>query len=268
MNGISILMYHALEEGDPAWAGDPGERLYVLRAGQFREQMDYLHREGFRTFLFAELLNLDAWPDRGVVLTFDDGHESNHSLALPILREYGFRAEFFITTGWIGTSHYLDEAQIRELCGAGMGIGSHGVTHAFMSDLPCQRLLEELSSSRQSLESITGSRITAFSAPGGRINRRVRNAAIATGYRMLCTSRPGVFVGSGSHGELPRFAVRCTDSIDRFAALATHDTRYINRLRAHAALLDWAKRILGSRCYEWLRGMFLNRWSMAEEKNG
>lgn len=40
-------MYHAPEdEAHPAWALDAGEPLYVLQVSQFREQMEYLHREG------------------------------------------------------------------------------------------------------------------------------------------------------------------------------------------------------------------------------
>ena len=59
--------------------------------------MEYLHREGYRTFLLDELQQVEPWPEKSVVLTFDDGHESNYLLALPILQEFGFKAHFFIT---------------------------------------------------------------------------------------------------------------------------------------------------------------------------
>lgn len=42
MKGIPVLMYHALENAaHPAGAKDPGEKLYVLQASQFREQMEF-----------------------------------------------------------------------------------------------------------------------------------------------------------------------------------------------------------------------------------
>src|SRR3974390_16332 len=62
--GIPVLMYHALEdEANPAGAKDVGEQRYVQQVHQFREQMAYLHREGYRTFLFEELQVLKEWPD-------------------------------------------------------------------------------------------------------------------------------------------------------------------------------------------------------------
>ena len=152
-SGIPVLMYHALEDdAHPSGATDAGEQLYVLEVSSFREQMSYLHREGYRAFLLEELRALGEWPDKAIVLTFDDGHESNSSLALPILQECGFKAKFFITTGWIGTPNFMNKEQIRGLHRAGMGIGSHGVTHRFLSDLPEAEVRAELIDSKTVLE--------------------------------------------------------------------------------------------------------------------
>ncbi len=41
-------------------------------------------------------------PKKSVIVTFDDGHESDYTLALPLLRKFNFKATFFITTDWIG----------------------------------------------------------------------------------------------------------------------------------------------------------------------
>src|SRR5690348_5189885 len=151
MRGLAVLMYHALEDGDhPCGAEDPGERLYTVAAACFRQQMEYLQREGYRTLLLHELGG--ALPEKGVVLTFDDGHASNATLALPILREFGFRAEFFITTGWTGRPRYLSSDQLRELAGYQMALGSHGRSHALLSDLTQEQLEEELAGSRRDLE--------------------------------------------------------------------------------------------------------------------
>jgi peptidoglycan/xylan/chitin deacetylase (PgdA/CDA1 family) len=38
-------------------------------------------------------------PARNAVLTFDDGHKSDHAFVAPILQEFGFGATFFITEG-------------------------------------------------------------------------------------------------------------------------------------------------------------------------
>jgi len=176
--GIPVLMYHALEdEAHPSGAKEPGDLLYVLQVSQFRDQMEWLHREGFRPFLLEELHACDQWPDKAVVLTFDDGHESNATLALPILQEFGFKAEFFITTGWIGTPYFMNTEQIRTLHRAGMGVGSHGVTHRFLSDLPEAEIRDEISDSQKVLESCVGEPVISLSYPGGRMNQLTQRIA-------------------------------------------------------------------------------------------
>jgi peptidoglycan/xylan/chitin deacetylase (PgdA/CDA1 family) len=43
----------------------------------------------------------DLGPGRHVLITFDDGYRDNHTLALPILREHGATAAFFLTTDFL-----------------------------------------------------------------------------------------------------------------------------------------------------------------------
>ena len=65
-----------------------------------------------------------------VRLTFDDGNRSDVAVALPALRERGLSASFFALAGRLDDPASLSAADLRELRGAGMGIGSHGWTHA------------------------------------------------------------------------------------------------------------------------------------------
>jgi len=41
-------------------------------------------------------------PARAAIITFDDGYRDNHDVALPILRQKGMKAAFFIATGYLG----------------------------------------------------------------------------------------------------------------------------------------------------------------------
>ena len=61
--------------------------------------------------------------DRHVVITFDDGDVSNVEVALPMLRERGFHAEFYVTSDFIGQPGMLPADGVRELAAHGMGIG-------------------------------------------------------------------------------------------------------------------------------------------------
>ena len=61
-----------------------------------------------------------------VVITFDDGNESDALIALPELVKRNLKAFFFVVGGRIGLPHYLDRVALRDLISAGMEIGSHG----------------------------------------------------------------------------------------------------------------------------------------------
>lgn len=256
MCAVAVLMYHALEqEGDPAGARDPGEQLYVLEVSRFREQMSHLKRHGYRTFLWDELQALERWPDKAVVLSFDDGHRSNFTLALPILLEHGFKAHFFVTTGWTGTEPFLDQEQIRGLHQAGMALGSHGVTHRFLPDLPQADLEWELRASRTELEACLGVPVRSISYPGGRVDRRTQEAARAAGYRLAFGSVPGYCRPGRRQTLIDRIAVTVSTTPEAFASLL--EGRGLNRIMLRHALLSATKSVLGNQLYGRLRAALI-----------
>ena len=77
------------------------------------------------------------------VITFDDGHLTNYTIAFPVLRKFGFRAEFFITPGQIADSNRIKVHQLKEMIDNGMAIGSHGLTHAYLDDLDDVEAIKE-----------------------------------------------------------------------------------------------------------------------------
>ena len=87
----TVLMYHHIvseEELQAKWIGNNA----VISDVQFEEEMKYLHDEGYTTLLPSEVARMyevgEALPEQCVVVTFDDGYESNYLLALPILQKY------------------------------------------------------------------------------------------------------------------------------------------------------------------------------------
>jgi peptidoglycan/xylan/chitin deacetylase (PgdA/CDA1 family) len=258
MSGVSVLMYHALESAEyPAGAKDAGEQRYVLQVEQFRVQLEYLHNEGFRTFLLQELLDLEEWPDKSVVLTFDDGHESNFALALPLLQMYAFNAEFFITTDWIGTPHFMTVEQVKALHDAGMGIGSHGLSHKFLDDMNSSEIERELHKSKNILTGITGQKVTSFSAPGGRMRRGVADIAEDIGFRIVCTSQPGVLNQRSFFYSIPRLVVRADTDLETFKTMVRGDHEYVAKLARRNSFMFIAKKVLGNKGYERMRKMML-----------
>ncbi|MBN1172118.1 MAG: polysaccharide deacetylase family protein [Micromonosporaceae bacterium] len=130
---------------------------------------------------------LDAVAGReDVALTFDDGYASDAELALPLLRERGLRAQFFVLAGLIGHPGRLDEAGIRQLLAAGMSIGSHGWAHRDWRKLDDQQAAQEFTEASQVLATVTGRPVTTVAIPFGSYDRHVlrslRQAKVTRAY--------------------------------------------------------------------------------------
>jgi peptidoglycan/xylan/chitin deacetylase (PgdA/CDA1 family) len=138
---------------------------------------------------FEEIL--DALPRHGVKLAFDDGNASDLEYALPALTQRGVTARFFPLAGRIGMAGYLSAGDIRQLSGAGMRIGSHGLHHRDWRTLDDRELCEELTVSRHTLAEILGSEITEAACPFGSYDRRVLRALRAAGYTRVFSSDGG-----------------------------------------------------------------------------
>jgi peptidoglycan/xylan/chitin deacetylase (PgdA/CDA1 family) len=83
--------------------GDPGETpfdraLWTASAEDLDAQVRFLVRN-FDVVGPDDVADLG--PGRHVLITFDDGYRDNHTLALPILREHGATAAFFLTTDFL-----------------------------------------------------------------------------------------------------------------------------------------------------------------------
>lgn len=80
---LYILMYHDFVEGDGADCND-----WTLPIHRFREDLQWLSDHGYTAVLPSQLAAGEPLPERAVMITFDDGYESNYTLALPVLKEF------------------------------------------------------------------------------------------------------------------------------------------------------------------------------------
>jgi peptidoglycan/xylan/chitin deacetylase (PgdA/CDA1 family) len=135
-----------------------------------------------------------AGSEPALCVTFDDGFRDTLTEAAPLLVETGIPFMLFATADFIrrGEAPYLDAGQLRALAALpGASIGSHGLTHKVLTTLSDADLAEELSASRRWLEDLLGRPVESLSYPHGAVDRRVRDAAEAAGYRLGATSRWG-----------------------------------------------------------------------------
>ncbi|MBA3457280.1 MAG: polysaccharide deacetylase family protein [Deltaproteobacteria bacterium] len=98
---MSITTYHHVADHDPSYPYDPDAADST--PAQFRWQMETLARHCTPIGIDDLLRALDGspLPKNPVMVTFDDGYQSCHDVALPILRAVGIRATFFIATSFV-----------------------------------------------------------------------------------------------------------------------------------------------------------------------
>ena len=251
--GTVALMYHAIGDGTDA----AQDAHYTVPAARFAAQLELLARVGGAT---SACDWLDA-PSRAVVLTFDDGHASNHALAWPALAARGMRADFFVNPGKVGEPGLAGWSALREMADAGMSIQSHGWNHTYFTALDAKALREDLLRSRSVIEDRIGRAVTLLAPPGGRMPRDLGAIARECGYSHVLGSMPGRIDAMTPAPVLPRMSVTATHDIATLEDWACG--RGIARARLRYDLLHLAKRALGDRRYERWRGHLLGQHGAA-----
>ncbi len=104
---VPVLLYHHLAE--------TGEGSDIISQERFLSHMTALKENGYNTVFFDELQDYvqsgTPLPEKPVVITFDDGYESNYTLAYPILKEYNMKATIFAIGVSVGKDTYKDTNQ-------------------------------------------------------------------------------------------------------------------------------------------------------------
>ena len=251
---VVFLMYHELElAGRKLCRCEPGYLRYILPLETFRQQMAWMKNFGWSGLNVGEALHYPAQPS--VCITFDDGSETDLIAAAPILREFGFNATFYLTTGFLGTPGYLNFSQVRDLDAQGFQIGCHSMTHRYLSDLPEPELKREVVDAKLQIEQIVGHPIEHFSCPGGRYDQRTLQMARRAGFRTVANSRFYANSSSTSPYELGRVAMRRDLTIEEFGATCHGRELWKKRLQ-HQARRS-VQRVLGNRAYDHLRAVLL-----------
>lgn len=252
-------MYHEIERaGRPLADADPGYVRYVVDESRLVEQLRWMAAAGLNGVGVSDACRAGLDTPGRVVITFDDGCETDWVVAAPHLAAHGFGATFYVVSRWVGRRPgFLSATQLREISDAGFEVGSHSATHAFLSDLSDAELRRELVDSRRELQDMLGKQVSAFSCPGGRWSRRVADAAREAGYETVATSRIGANGPAADPYALARCAVLRDTPARRFGAFCHGRGLAGQQLRDQA--LTAAKAVLGHRMYTSLRDAALRR---------
>ncbi|MCI0129649.1 MULTISPECIES: polysaccharide deacetylase family protein [Enterococcaceae] len=108
--------------------------------------------------------------DKKVALTFDDGPNNTSSLQiLDTLKKYNIKATFFMLGSMVDT--YPDV--VKKIHEAGHDIGNHTYDHKDLTKLDEASIKQEIDSTNQKIEKLTGEKPTLLRPPYGAYNERV-----------------------------------------------------------------------------------------------
>lgn len=233
---IVALMYHHFSESE--------EELnsLIVHPDRLRDQLQALRAAGYASIRQQDLLAFlhsdddRKLPEKSVLLTFDDGYESNYSLAYPIVAEEGFYATIYAITSNVGVqgrySQRITWPQSREMYHSGyieiqnhtynahyygdIGHGKTGAATTSQLQIDNQletraqymdRMREDLAKSKQLIEQQVGNKVFTFAYPYGRNNKALIDISLDTGHSLMYTVIEGVIYKGANPSLLPRINV-------------------------------------------------------------
>lgn len=228
---IPILLYHSITEETST-----PSKLFTVTPAHFANHMAHLQAHNYTVLTVAQLraaINTPdyTWPERPVVLTFDDGFADFYTNAFPILGNYGFAATVHVTTGFVGTTSrwqisageaarpMLTWSQIRELQSYGIECGAHTQHHLQLDILPRQRAYQEITLAKFILEQKLGQPVTSFAYPYGYYDSTVRDMVRVAGYRSACALKQAMSSSTDDALALARIQVQHNTEVETFARL-------------------------------------------------
>lgn len=126
----------------------------AIDAAGFRSRIDWL-RGWFNVLPLEDAVaafGRGSLPERALCVTFDDGYADNATVALPILREAGVHATFFVATSYLDGGRMWNDTVIEAVRAArgprldlaAIGLGEHAITTVAERRATVDRLLAKL----------------------------------------------------------------------------------------------------------------------------
>ena len=109
-DGIAVFMYHYFFDDT---AGETGPDSNHLEKSLFEEQLKYLSENDYYFPNFKELRKyVDGeltLPEKSCVITMDDGHADNYTIAYPLAVKYKVPITMFVVTSWTDVTQNLQK---------------------------------------------------------------------------------------------------------------------------------------------------------------
>lgn len=256
-----VLTYHRIATDDAFEMMKGLERKYAVSQSNFTAQLDLIRDLGF-TFIdldkFHKMVCHHTAPDQpSLLLTFDDGYESLHSVAMPMLTCRGVPGVVYVTTHKQSPifchGHFperrLSDRQILDLERANLRVGAHGLTHCPLPSLSDSDLDLELTRPIDQLSKIVERPVLDLAIPLNLFDDRVMRRAKEVGYRTVTVNAAGMNGRRINPHWVRRVGVNGTMEIEDFRRVFCARGRI--KLRIIGAAKRIPPRLIG--CKRWLK---------------
>lgn len=203
-----VIMYHSIDDNDMI------TKLSVSPEG-FEKQMKFLKDHHYNVITLEEMAGYIRKgrrpPYKSIAVTFDDGFYNNYEHAYPVLKKYGIPATIFVITGKIGQDGWLNWREIKEMSDSPfVTIGSHTVTHSWLTMEDAEELRKELVDSKAVLEKNLARPVNTLCYPMGVYDERAKQAVKDAGYTCAVVTSPGRGRSSGDVYSIRRIKISRT----------------------------------------------------------
>jgi len=187
---VTVLCYHHV---DCAVKTD-----YSVTSAQLTEQIDAMLAQGFTFIDSAALESFYAKgtpiPSKSVLITFDDGNYDVYKYGYPLLKKRNIPFTFFVYPNSVNTGHAKHNADwddLKKMAANGVTIGSHTMTHPFLTSPPATVLNKEaydiwleneLVNSKSEIELKLGKSVSELAVPFGAFDSYIKEKIRAAGY--------------------------------------------------------------------------------------
>jgi peptidoglycan/xylan/chitin deacetylase (PgdA/CDA1 family) len=190
---VPILMYHVIAAPPP---GAPFPGLYVEPV-EFAEQMQALKDAGWHAVTLDRVQaywrhGIPLGAGKPIVISFDNGYNSQYTQALPVLRGLGWVGDENLQLSGLPPSQGgLGQGQIRGLLAAGWELDTQGISHADLITLDSEQLHYQVAVARETLRQRYHVPVNWFCYPSGHYDPTVVSAVKAAGFTGSTTVVPG-----------------------------------------------------------------------------
>ena len=247
---IPVLMYHEVSEIPESKREIRLMRPnYALSVRQFKEQMEYLFQNNYRSLSLNSLFNQDNTYGKGVIITFDDGLIGNYDHVFAILKDYNFTATIFVIVSQVTTERYMNWEQLSELSNNGISIQSHTMTHRPLEQLSDEEVFYELSESKKIIEDKIGQVVNYLSLPHGSFHTNLVDIAKEVGYSGICSSTFGYVRPKNGQFNIGRIPIKDGHQIKDFKQIISENRMRLIKYKLYLLIANSLSNMLGINNY-------------------